>query len=114
MKLKELKELDERYDDYDITVHKSDRGQLSCHTTVPTSRCEIGFDWTMNQVILHPDPELYSNYQSDDKVIGRLKFYSEERTKVLSHLARLSKLINDEIADGELKEKLRSEILACL
>lgn len=114
MKLNELIALSDKCGEYDITVKKSDRGQLSCHTTMPIESFSMGFDWTANQLILNPVNELFSaSTPPDEKVIGRLKFYSEERTKTLSHLATLSKLIQ-EVKDEDLRQKMRKEIMEIL
>ena len=114
MKLNELIALSDKCGEYDITVKKSDRGQLSCHTTMPIESFSMGFDWTANQLILNPVNELFSaSTPPDEKVIGRLKFYSEERTKTLSHLATLSKLIQ-EVKDDDLRQKMRMEIMEIL
>lgn len=114
MKLNELIALSDKCGEYDITVKKSDRGQLSCHTTMPIESFSMGFDWTANQLILNPVNELFSaSIPPDEKVIGRLKFYSEERTKTLSHLATLSRLIQ-EVKDDDLRQKMRKEIMEIL
>lgn len=114
MKLNELIALSDKYGEYDITVKKSDPGQLRCHATVPITSCSKGFDWTANQLILNPELDLYTDQNPpDEKVMEKLKLYSEQRTMVLSHLATLSRLIQ-EVKDEELRKKMRNEVLHML
>ena len=114
MKLNELIALSDKYGEYDITVKKSDRGQLSCHTTMPIESYSIGFDWTTNQLILNPANEMFSaSTPPDEKVIERLKSYSEERTKMLCSMAKMSRLVQ-EVKDDELRKKMREVIMETL
>lgn len=80
-------------DALELTVRKHDKNQLTCYTTVPIDRVEIGFDWTHNQVVLHPSIKL-STEQSviDDNMRKSLKNEYERRTETLKKLAEVSRL----------------------
>ncbi len=97
-------------DALELAVRKHDKNQLSCYTTVPIDRVEIGFDWTHNQIVLHPSIKL-STEQSvvDDNMRKSLKNEYERRTETLKKLAEVSRLCQ-EIQDGELREKIHNII----
>jgi len=96
-----------REDALELTVRKHDKNQLTCYTTVPIDRVEIGFDWTQNQIVLHPSIKL-STEQSvvDENMRKSLKNEYERRTDTLKKLAEVSRLCQ-EIQDGELREKIQ-------
>lgn len=94
-------------DALELTIRKHDKNQLTCYTTVPIERVESGFDWTHNQIVLHPSIRL-STEQSvvDENMRKSLKNEHARRTDTLKKLADVSRLCQ-EIKDVELREKIQ-------
>ena len=74
--IKGIEELKQRYrdlEDYSITVHKQDKHQLTCSSTVPIEDFKVGFDWTMNQIVLEPSVKLTTHPdETRDAMLGKL------------------------------------------
>lgn len=90
-----------------LTVRKHDKNQLTCYTTVPIDRIETGFDWTNNQIILHPSIKL-STEQSvvDDNTRSYVRSVTERNTKYLRLAAKIAALAT-KIEDKELKHQIQ-------
>ena len=99
-----------KYDDLEISVHKSDKFQLTCSTTVPIDSARRGFDWTSGQVVLEPKFEL-STSQSvlDENLVKRAREESAENTRLLKILAQIS-MIASNMVDSESKNAIREEL----
>jgi hypothetical protein len=92
----------------ELTVRKHDKNQLTCYTTVPIDRVELGFDWTHNQVVLHPSIKLSTEQGVlDENLRKSLKNEYERRTETLKKLAEVSRLCQ-EIQDGELRDRIHN------
>jgi len=90
-----------------LTVRKHDKNQLTCYTTVPIDRIETGFDWTHNQVILHPSIKL-STEQSvvDENMRSYVRSVIERNTKHLQLAAKIAALVA-KMKDNELKHQIQ-------
>ena len=102
-KLEGLKKHYHNLGEYSITVHKHDKEQLSCSTTVPVESCNVGFDWTMNQIILEPSVKL-TTHPDETREAWRKKLWEmyHERTRHMSLAANLARMLKD-IPDEELR-----------
>lgn len=94
--------------EYQLTIRKYDEHQLTCNTTVPVEKVEIGFDWTHDQVILIPSVKL----GTDPKIVGdriqkSLNDYALRCSDYLRILAKITKLV-DQMEDGNDKNKLNN------
>ena len=96
-----------REDTLELTVRKHDKNQLTCYTTVPIDRIETGFDWTHNQVILHPTIKL-STEQSvvDENTRSYVRSITERNTKYLQLAAKIAALVT-KMKDNELKHQIQ-------
>ena len=93
---------------YSITVHKQDKNQLTCSTTVPVESCNVGFDWTMNQIVLEPSVKLTTHPdETRDAMIGKLNQYSKDLTRHMSLAATLARMLED-ISDGEVRNRFHA------
>lgn len=106
--IKGIEELKQRYRDlgnYSITVHKQDKNQLCCSTTVPVKDFRTGFDWTMNQIVLEPSVKLTTHPdETRDAMIERLNQYSKDLTRHMSLAATLARMLKD-IPDEEVRNR---------
>ena len=106
-----IDKLKQRYRDlgeYSITVHKHDKEQLSCSTTVPVESCNVGFDWTMNQIVLEPSVKLTTHPdETRDAMIGKLNQYSKDLTRHMSLAATLARMLKD-IPDEEVRNRFHA------
>ena len=106
--IKKMEGLKEHYRDlgeYSITVHKHDKEQLSCSTTVPVESCNVGFDWTMNQIVLEPSVRLTTHPdETRDAMLGKLSQYSKDLTRHMSLAATLARMLKD-IPDEEVRKR---------
>ena len=94
--------------EYSITVHKNDKNQLTCSTTVPIDDFKVGFDWTMNQIILEPSVKLTTHPdEKGDVMIDTLNRYSKDLTRHMSIAAKLVRML-DEIPDEEVRNRFHS------
>lgn len=95
-------------DNLQLTVRKHDKNQLTCYTTVPIERVETGFDWTNNQIILHPSIKL-STEQSvvDENTRSYVRSVTDRITKHLRLAADIAALAT-KIEDKELRGKIQS------
>ena len=109
--IKKMEGLKEHYRDlgeYSITVHKHDKEQLSCSTTVPVESCNLGFDWTMNQIILEPSVKLTTHPDETREAMGKkLWEMYHEGTRHKSLAAKLARML-DEISDEEVRNKFHA------
>ena len=105
-KIDKLKQHYRDLGDYSITVHKQDKNQLSCFTTVPVESCNVGFDWTMNQLVLEPSVKLTTHPdETRDAMIWKLNQYSKDLTRHMSLAATLARMLKD-IPDEEVRNRL--------
>ena len=106
--IKGVEELKKHYPnigEYSMTIHKKDKNQLSCSTTVPIERLDVGFDWTMNQVVLEPSLKLTTHPdETHDKLVEKLSWCSKERLNHISLAAQMSKMLG-EIQDEDLRNR---------
>ena len=106
--IKGIEELKQHYRDigeYSITVHKQDKHQLSCSTTVPIENFRTGFDWTMNQIVLEPSVKLTTHPdETRDAMLGKLSQYSKDLTRHMSLAATLARMLKD-IPDEEVRKR---------
>ena len=94
--------------EYSITVHKNDKHQLTCSTTVPIDDFKVGFDWTMNQIVLEPSVKLSTHPdEKRDVMIDKLNRYSKDLTRHMSIAAKLVRML-DEIPDEEVRNRFHS------
>lgn len=94
--------------EYSITVHKNDKHQLTCSTTVPIDDFKVGFDWTMNQIVLEPSVKLTMHPdEKRDAMIDKLNQYSKDLTRHMSIAAKLARML-DEIPDEEVRNRFHS------
>ena len=109
--IKGIEELKQHYRDigeYSITVHKQDKHQLSCSTTVPIENFRMGFDWTMNQIVLEPSVKLTTHPdETRDAMLGKLSQYSKDLTRHMSLAATLARML-DEIPDEETRNRFHA------
>ena len=94
--------------EYSITVHKNDKHQLTCSTTVPIDGLKVGFDWTMNQIVLEPSVKLTTH--PDEKrnaMIDKLNQYSKDLTRHMSLAAKLARMLH-EIPDEEVRNRFHN------
>ena len=104
-KMEGLKEHYRNLGEYSITVHKHDKEQLSCSTTVPVESCNVGFDWTMNQIVLEPSVKLTTHPdETRDAMLGKLSQYSKDLTRHMSLAATLARMLKD-IPDDEVRNR---------
>ena len=107
-KIEGLKQHYRNLGDYSITVHKQDKNQLSCSTTVPVKDFRTGFDWTMNQIILEPSVKLTTHPdETRDAMIERLNQYSKDLTRHMSLAATLARMLKD-IPDEEVRNRFHA------
>lgn len=91
--------------EYSITVHKNDDHQLACSTTVPIEEFKVGFDWTMNQIVLEPSVKLTTHPdEKRDAMIEKLEQYSKDFTRHMSLAAKLARML-DEIPDEGVRNR---------
>lgn len=106
-----IEELKQHYRDigeYSITVHKQDKNQLCCSTTVPVKDFRTGFDWTMNQIVLEPSVKLTTHPdETRDAMIERLNQYSKDLTRHMSLAATLARMLKD-IPDEETRNRFHA------
>lgn len=94
--------------EYSITVQKNDKNQLTCSTTVPIDDFKVGFDWTMNQIVLEPSVKLTTHPdEKRDAMIEKLVHYSKDLTRHMSLVAKLARML-DEIPDEEVRNRFHS------
>ena len=94
--------------EYSITVQKNDKHQLTCSTTVPIDDFKVGFDWTMNQIVLEPSVKLTTHpNEKRDAMIEKLAQYSKDLTRHMSLAAKLARML-DEIPDEEVRNRFHS------
>lgn len=107
-KLEGLKKHYHNLGEYSITVHKHDKEQLSCSTTVPVESCNVGFDWTMDQIVLEPSVKLTTHPDETQEAL-RKKLWEmyHEKTRHMSLAATLARML-DEIPDEELRNKFHA------
>ena len=109
--IKGIEELKQHYrdlGDYSITVHKQDKHQLSCSTTVPVDKAHVGFDWTMNQIVLEPSVKLTTHPdETRDAMLGKLSQYSKDLTRHMSLAATLARMLKD-IPDEEVRNRFHA------
>ena len=92
----------------EIMYDKNDKHQLTCSTTVPIDDFKVGFDWTMNQIVLEPSVKLTTHPdEKRDAMIDKLNQYSKDLTRHMSLAAKLSRMIN-EIPDEEVRNRFHS------
>ena len=92
-------------EEYSVTVRKHDKDQLSCSTTVPVESCNVGFDWTMNQLVLVPSLRLTTHPDETQEALKRkLWEMYHEKTRHLSLVASLSKMVKD-IKDEDVRKR---------
>ena len=104
-KIKELKKYYHNIGEYSITVHKHDKNQLTCSTTVPINSFGIGFDYTMNQIVLEPSIKLNTHPDvTKDNMFKKVNQYSQDSIRHMSLVASLSKMLN-EIPDENVRNK---------
>ena len=100
----------ERCRDYELTVEKSDRGQLRCFTTVPVGSVKIGFDYTSEQVIIEPSIRLSTAPEVVDENRTRIMVEQAEWiTNALKTAATISAML-EEIPDAELRNRIREKL----
>jgi hypothetical protein len=93
---------------YSITIHKHDKTQLSCSTTVPVDKLDVGFDWTMNQVILEPSLKLTTHPdETHEKLQDHLSQMYREKTNHLRLAAELSRM-TENIEDEGLRDRFNA------
>ena len=106
--IKGIEELKQHYrdlGDYSITVHKQDKNQLSCSTTVPVKDFRTGFDWTMNQIILEPSVKLTTHPdETRDALRKKLWEMYHAGTRHKSLAATLARML-DEIPDEGVRNR---------
>ena len=108
MTVAELAEYAKDRMDWDITIRKHDRWQLSCHTTVPVEKAYRGLDWTQGQIVLEPKVELVTSAEEIDKSLAEMvENYSKRLTDHLSIAAQIARLIQ-EIPDEKLRDKIHT------
>ena len=109
--IKGIEELKQHYrdlGDYSITVHKQDKHQLTCSTTVPIEDFNVGFDWTMNQIVLEPSVKLTTHPdETRDAMLGKLSQYSKDLTRHMSLAATLARMLKD-IPDEEVRNRFHA------
>ena len=109
--IEKIEGLKQRYrdlGDYSITVHKQDKNQLSCFTTVPVESANMGFDWTMNQIVLEPSVKLTTHPdETRDAMLGKLSQYSKDLTRHMSLAATLARMLKD-IPDEEVRNRFHA------
>ena len=109
--MKKMEGLKKHYRDlgeYSITVHKHDKEQLSCSTTVPVESCNVGFDWTMNQIILEPSVKLTTHPdETQESLRKKLWEMYHEETRHKSLAATLARML-DEIPDEEVRNRFHA------
>jgi len=106
--IEELKQYYRDIGEYSITVHKHDKNQLSCFTTVPVESCDVGFDWTTNQLVLEPSVKLTTHPdETRDAMIGKLSQYSKDLTRHMSLAATLARMLKD-IPDEETRNRFHA------
>ena len=94
--------------EYNVTIHKQDKNQLSCHTTVPVERIDMGFDWTTNQLILEPSIKLTTHPdETHDNLVQMLVEHSKDKTRHLMLAAQLARIVENEVNDEDLKGRMR-------
>lgn len=106
-----IEKLKQHYHDigeYSITVHKQDKNQLCCSTTVPVKDFRTGFDWTMNQIVLEPSVKLTTHPdETRDAMIEKLNQYSKDLTRHMSLAATLARMLKD-IPDEEVRNRFHA------
>lgn len=113
MTLKELFEKFpvEKFGDYNITVAKHDKNQLTAFTTVPVDSARRGFDWTHEQIVLEPSVRLNTH---PEEIEANLKKNYEEKTRMrtdnLRIVAKLIKYVEEELEDGPKKDRIKEMI----
>lgn len=106
--IEELKQHYRDIGDYSITIHKKDKNQLSCSTTVPVKDFRTGFDWTMNQIVLEPSVKLTTHPdETRDAMLGKLSQYSKDLTRHMSLAATLARMLKD-IPDEEVRNRFHA------
>ena len=106
--IKELKQHYHNLGDYSITIHKKDKNQLSCSTTVPVESCNVGFDWTTNQLVFEPSVKLTTHPdETRDAMIEKLSQYSKDLTRHMSLAATLARMLKD-IPDEEVRNRFHA------
>ena len=89
----------------EIMYDKNDKHQLTCSTTVPIDDFKVGFDWTMNQIVLEPSVKLTTHPdEKRDAMIDKLNQYSKDLTRHMSIAAKLARML-DEIPDEEVRNR---------
>ena len=106
--IEELKQHYHNFGDYSITIHKQDKNQLSCFTTVPVESCNVGFDWTTNQLVFEPSVKLTTHPdETRDAMIEKLSQYSKDLTRHMSLAATLARMLKD-IPDEETRNRFHT------
>lgn len=98
------------HEDCELVVRKHDKWQLSCNTTVPVERLDVGFDWTMGQFIIYPSVDLVTSADEVRMALSeKLKDYSNRLTQHLSAAARIAMMLK-EIPDENLRNRIHEEL----
>ena len=107
-KIEGYKQYKNNIGEYSITVHKNDKHQLTCSATVPIDDFKVGFDWTMNQIVLEPSVKLTTHPdEKRDAMIEKLAQYSKDFTRHMFLAAKLARML-DEIPDEEVRNRFHS------
>ena len=105
-----LIELAKGREDCELTVHKHDRWQLSCNTTVPIESAHPGFDWTHGQFVLEPKVDLVTSADEIDRAMSdKVADYSHRLTQHLMVAAQLARMIQD-IPDEGLRTRIHEKL----
>lgn len=110
MTVARLVELAKGREDWELTVHKHDKWQLRCNSTVPVKDAGPGLDWTHGQFILEPSVELVTSASEIDRAMSdKIADYSHRLTQHLIIAADLARMIQ-EIPDEGLRTRIHEKL----